>query len=63
MRTERDDLLFMLRMSLHKGMSIVRGMKKVPTEEREKRIAELIINDLENYNWRFFQGQPSGPPG
>ena len=63
MPTERDDLTFMLRMSLHKGLSLIRGMKKVPTEEQEKRIAEIIIRELESYNWSITPKEPCRPPG
>jgi hypothetical protein len=63
MRTERDDLIFTVRMSLHKGMSLVRGMKKIPTEEQEKRIAETIVRELESYNWSITLKEPGRPIG
>jgi hypothetical protein len=62
MRTERDDLLFMVRLSLRKGMSLIRGMKRVATEEQEKRIAEIIINELEHNNWSIRLKEPSKQP-
>jgi len=62
MRTERDDLIFMVRISLHKGLSSIRGMKKVLNEEQEKRIAETIISELEACNWSITLKEPGKAP-
>ncbi len=62
MRTERANQVFMLRMSLHKGLSAIRGMKKAPTEEQEKRIAQIILNEMENHNWSISLKEPRKQP-
>jgi hypothetical protein len=62
MRTQRDDLVFLVRMSLHNGLSSIRGMKKIATEEQEKRIAERIVSDLEHCNWSITLKEPAKAP-
>jgi hypothetical protein len=44
-------------------MSLIRAMKKAPSEELEKRLAELIINELESYNWSITLKEPGRPAG
>jgi hypothetical protein len=47
MRTERDDLIFLVSMSLAKGLSHIKGMKRAPTNEEQRRVAETIVSELE----------------
>jgi hypothetical protein len=63
MRTERDNLILLVSLSLRKGLSSIKGMKKPLTDEQEKRIPETIVHDLETHNWRIHLGPPGRPPG
>ncbi len=44
---ERKDFVFMVRMGLRKGLSLIRGMRKELTQEQQERIAETIAHELE----------------
>jgi hypothetical protein len=60
---ERKDFVFMVRMGLRKGLSLIRGMRKELTQEQQERIAETIAHELETTNWKIEQGGPGRPPG
>jgi hypothetical protein len=47
---ERRTLIFRMSLALTKGLGVVRGMKQL-NEEQRKRVAELIIHELESSNW------------
>jgi hypothetical protein len=61
--TERKDFVFMVRMGLRKGLSLIRGMKKSLTEDQQQHIAETIVHEIETTNWKIEQGPPARPPG
>jgi hypothetical protein len=60
---ERRDVVFMVRMGLRKGLSLIRGMKRSLTEDQQKQVAETIVHELESYNWKIEEGELGRPPG
>lgn len=62
MMTERRTLVFRVSTAVTKGLSIVRGMKQL-NEEQRKRVAEIIIHELETTNWTIRLREPGRPPG
>jgi hypothetical protein len=60
---ERKTFVFMVRMGLRNGLSLIRGMKKSLDEDQQKRVAETIVHELETTNWKIEQGPPARPPG
>jgi hypothetical protein len=62
MMNERRTLVFRVSMAVTKGLSVVRGMKQL-NEEQRKRVAEIIVNELETTNWTIRLGEPGRPPG
>jgi hypothetical protein len=62
MMAERRTLVFRVSMAVTKGLSIVRGMKQL-NEEQRKRVAEIIIHELETTNWTIRLRESGRPPG
>ena len=58
MLDERRNLIFRTSMALSKGLGLIRGMKPL-NEEQRKRVAAIIIDELEASNWHIKQGEPA----
>jgi hypothetical protein len=56
--TEQDSLRLSVVMGLRKGLTRIRGMRRALTEEDQRKIAEEIIKQLEQSNWKITQGPP-----
>ena len=57
MLDERRTLIFRTSLAVSKGLSLVRGMRQL-NEEQRKRVAELIIHELESSNWTIRLNPP-----
>jgi hypothetical protein len=57
MMTERRTLVFRVSTAVTKGLSIVRGIKQL-NEEQRRRVAEIIIHELETTNWTISRREP-----
>jgi hypothetical protein len=55
--TERKDFVFMVRMGLRKGLSLIRGMKRSLTEDQQRQVAETMVHELETSNWKIEEGE------
>jgi hypothetical protein len=53
-----DELRLTVLMGLRKGLSLVRGMRRSLTEEEQQKIAGVIVEHLEQSNWKIEQGPP-----
>jgi hypothetical protein len=62
MMDERRNLIFRTSTALTKGLGLIRGMKPL-NEEQRRRVAELVIQELESSNWTITLGEPARPPG
>jgi hypothetical protein len=56
-----DELRLSVVMGLRKGLSLIRGMRRSLTEDEQRKIAGVIIEHLEQSNWKIEQGPTRGP--
>jgi hypothetical protein len=54
-----DELRLSVRIGLRRGLGSIRGMRRSLTEDEQNKIARVIVEDLESYNWRIERGPPS----
>jgi hypothetical protein len=62
MPSERQTLVFTVRMGLRQGLMNIRGMRPELTVEQQERVAETIVEMLETHNWKISLGEPGRPP-
>jgi hypothetical protein len=58
MWTKAQDLRLSVVMGLRKGLSLVRGMRRSLTEDEQHKVADAIVEHLEQSNWKIEQGPP-----
>jgi hypothetical protein len=58
MWTRTQDLRLSVVMGLRKGLRLVRGMRRSLTEDEQHKVADAIVEHLEQSNWKIEQGQP-----
>jgi len=63
MLSERQTLVFTVRMGLRQALMNIRGMRRELTAEQQERVAETIVEMLETHNWKITLGEPGRPPG
>jgi hypothetical protein len=63
MLSERQTLVFTVRMGLRQGLMNIRGMRRELTVEQQERVAETIVEMLETHNWKISLGEPGRAPG
>jgi hypothetical protein len=51
-----DELRLSVVMGLRKGLSLIRGMRRSLTEDEQHKIAGVIVEHLEQSNWKIEQG-------
>jgi hypothetical protein len=55
-----DELRLSVVMGLRKGLSVIRGLRRSLTEDEQHKIADAIVDHLEQSNWKIEHG-PRGP--
>jgi hypothetical protein len=63
MWTKIDDLRLTVMMGLRKGLSLVRGMRRSLSEDEQHKVADAIVEHLEQCNWKIEQSEPIGGHG
>jgi hypothetical protein len=58
MWTTDDELRLTVLMGLRRGLTLCRWMRRALTEDEQKKIARVIVEDLASYNWRVERGPP-----
>jgi hypothetical protein len=56
MWTPVENLRFSVKLGLRRGLRLVRGMRRLLTDDDQEIVARAIVDDLERSNWRFEQG-------
>jgi hypothetical protein len=51
-----DELRLSVLMGLRKGLSLIRGMRRSLTDDKQHKVAEAIVDHLESTNWKIVRG-------
>ena len=53
-----DELRLGVLMGLRNGLSLIRGMRRSLTDDEQHKVANAIVEHLENHNWKIERGPP-----
>jgi hypothetical protein len=59
MWTTADSLRLTVLMGLRKGLKLCRGMRRALSEDEQQKVAGVIVEQLEQSNWKIDQGPAS----
>jgi hypothetical protein len=59
MWTLDDELRLTVLMGLRSGLKLCRGMRRALTEDEQKKIARVIVEEIASQNWRVERGPPA----
>jgi hypothetical protein len=58
MWSKRETVQFIVKLGLHKGLVLIRGMRRSLTDAEQDRVADAIVEHLELSNWKIEEGPP-----
>jgi hypothetical protein len=58
MWTTADELRLTVLMGLRGGLKLCRGMRRALTEDEQKKIARVVVDEIASQNWRVERGPP-----